>query len=62
MKLAKSKVKMILLHMSDPKLVSRRDKVFSQALISVITAFSSQLRCALDGVFNNMKVFNIVTY
>nr|XP_039271145.1 phosphatidylinositol 3,4,5-trisphosphate-dependent Rac exchanger 2 protein-like isoform X2 [Styela clava] len=43
----------------DPKLVSRRDKVFSQALISVITSFSSQLRCALDNVFNNMKAYGV---
>ena len=40
----------------DPKLVARRDKVFSQALIMAISAFSTQLRCALAGTFNNMKV------
>jgi len=44
----------------DPKLVSRRDKVFSQALITAISSFSIQLRCALAGTFNNMKVNSIV--
>ncbi|CAK8691769.1 unnamed protein product [Clavelina lepadiformis] len=43
----------------DPKLVSRRDKVFSQSLITAISAFSSQLRCAIGGTFNNMKAYGV---
>nr|XP_018672752.1 phosphatidylinositol 3,4,5-trisphosphate-dependent Rac exchanger 2 protein-like isoform X2 [Ciona intestinalis] len=43
----------------DPKLVSRRDKVFSQALVASISAFSAQLRCAIAGTFNNMKTYGV---
>uniref|UniRef100_H2Y5P3 Uncharacterized protein n=1 Tax=Ciona savignyi TaxID=51511 RepID=H2Y5P3_CIOSA len=40
----------------DPKLVSRRDKVFSQALVAAVSSFAAQLRFAIAGNFNNMKV------
>ena len=47
---------------TDPKLVSRRDKVFSQSLITAIASFSTQLRCAIGGTFNNMKVNKIAAF
>uniref|UniRef100_H2Y5P1 Uncharacterized protein n=1 Tax=Ciona savignyi TaxID=51511 RepID=H2Y5P1_CIOSA len=43
----------------DPKLVSRRDKVFSQALVAAVSSFAAQLRFAIAGNFNNMKAYGV---
>nr|CAB3265148.1 phosphatidylinositol 3,4,5-trisphosphate-dependent Rac exchanger 1 protein [Phallusia mammillata] len=43
----------------DPKLVSRRDKVFSQCLQTAISSFSTQLRSAIGETFNNMKAYGV---
>ena len=51
----------IFLIFTDPKLVSRRDKVFSQSLITAISSFAIQLRSAIGGTFNNMKVNDVIS-